>query len=73
MAFDRLFYVRLGYIGLGDCPAGLKPPVGAKNKRKVAVKNKESPLKNRCHERDYSIFFYEFKNVKPFLRSHLIF
>ena len=23
MAFDRLFQVRLGYIGLGDCPTGL--------------------------------------------------
>ena len=23
MAFDRLFEVRSGYIGLGDCPTGL--------------------------------------------------
>ena len=47
MAFYRLFYVRLGYIGLGDCPTGLEPPAGARNRRKVTVKNtKNHPL--RC-------------------------
>ena len=33
MAFDRL-----GYIGLGDCPEGLEPPTGARNRRKATVK-----------------------------------
>ena len=32
MAFYGLFYVRLGYIWLGDCPAGLEPPAGAINR-----------------------------------------
>ena len=38
MAFDRLFYVRLGFIGLGDCPAGLELPTGARTRRKATVK-----------------------------------
>ena len=44
----------LGYIGLGDCPtwlgnwpAGLEPPAGDRNRRKVTVKNtKNRPI--RC-------------------------
>ena len=40
-------------IALG--PAGLEPPVGAWNRRKATVKKKqESPLKERCHEKDYT-------------------
>ena len=38
MAFVRLFQVRLCYIGLGDCPSGLEPPAGARNRRKATVK-----------------------------------
>ena len=37
MAFERLFLVRLGYIG--DCPAGLELPAVARNRRKSTVKN----------------------------------
>ena len=31
-------YFRLGYVRLDDCPAGLVPPTGARNRRKAAVK-----------------------------------
>ena len=39
--------VRLGYIWLGDCPAGLELPPGARNKRKATVKEntKYRPLR----------------------------
>ena len=36
--FDRLFKVRFGYVELGDCPAVLEPPAGARNRRKATVK-----------------------------------
>ncbi len=50
MAFDRLFYVRLG-----DCPAGLEPSAVARNRRKATVKiRRNAPFKRRCHERDYT-------------------
>ena len=49
MAFDRL-----GYIGLGDCPTGLEHPAGDRNREKLLLKNKESSLKERCHERYYT-------------------
>ena len=36
-------------------PAGVEPPAGARNRRKAAVKkNEESPLKEVCHEWDYT-------------------
>ena len=38
------------FIGLGDCPAGLEPPPGARNRRKSTVKYEETPLERRCHE-----------------------
>ena len=45
MVFDKLFYVRLGYIGLGDCPRGLynwprrvRAPAVARDRRKATVK-----------------------------------
>ena len=48
MAFDRLFQVQLGYIGLGYCPmggyangpAGLEQPTGARNNRKATVQKR---------------------------------
>ncbi len=37
-------YFRLGFIGLGDCPAGLEPTAGSRNRRKAAVKNTKNRL-----------------------------
>ncbi len=43
---------------LGDHPAGLEPPAGARNRRKATVKrNEESLLKERCHESIPKIFY----------------
>ena len=38
VVFYRLFKVRLVQVRIGDCPAGLEPPTGAKNKRKATLK-----------------------------------
>ena len=35
-------YFRLGYIGLGDFPAGLEPPAWARNRRKATVKIRQN-------------------------------
>ena len=43
VAFN-VFYVRLGYIWLDDCPAGLDPPAGARNMRKATVKIRRNTL-----------------------------
>ena len=59
MAFNSLFYFRSGYIGLGDCSAGLgnwprwvRAPAGARNRNR---KYEESLLKERFHKRGYTI------------------
>ena len=31
-------YFRLGLVNVNDCPTGLEPPAGAKNRRKATVK-----------------------------------
>ena len=52
-----IVYFRIDYIGLGDCPTWLSnwPPAGARNRREACVKkNEETPLKERCHKRDYT-------------------
>ena len=55
-------YFRSGYIGLGDCPAGLGNwPSGARNRRKATVKG-------RCHERDYNNFSSN-KNGNCYLKT----
>ena len=56
MACYRLFWVRLGYIGLGDCPTGLgnwprRVRAGARNRREATVKN----TKNRTIRCDVTI------------------
>ena len=33
-----LKWLLIGYFGLGDCPAGLEPPAGARRRRKATVK-----------------------------------
>ncbi len=39
-AIRRIFkWLLLGYIRLGDCPTGLEPPAGARNRKKATVKN----------------------------------
>ncbi len=38
--FLRIFIIsfdRLGFVRVNDCPAGLGPPAGAKNRRKATV------------------------------------
>ena len=48
MAIRRIFkMVRLVYIGLGDWPTGLEPPAGARNRRKVTVKNTTNEKSSR--------------------------
>ena len=37
VAFERLFWDRLGQDMSGDCPAGLEPLAGARNWRKATV------------------------------------
>ena len=57
-------YFRLVYIGLGYCPTGLgnwprrfrAPRRGQKQDKSYCEKYIESPLKVRCHERDYTHF-----------------
>ncbi len=44
IAFDRL--IRLGHLRVNDCPAGLEPPAGVKNRRKTSLKNEETRLLN---------------------------
>ena len=54
-----VFFTFCKYPLLGIGPAGLEPTVKARNRRKAAVKkNEESPLKDRCHERDYTYKHY---------------
>ena len=51
--------VRLGYIGLDDCPAGLGNwPAVARNRIKLLWKYEESPLKGLYHERDFTLYFF---------------
>ncbi len=35
---EELFQVRWGKLRVNDCPAGLGPPTGARNRRKDSVK-----------------------------------
>ncbi len=36
-------WLLIGYVGLGDCPAGLEPPERASNRRKATVKICRNP------------------------------
>ncbi len=38
LLFSSLFLVRLGQVRVKGCPAGLKPPSGVRNRRKVMLK-----------------------------------
>ena len=42
---------------LGNWPRRLRAPAGARNRRKATEKYEESPLKVRCHEKDYNPIF----------------
>ena len=44
VVFKKWLLVRLGYIWLGDCPAGLEPSAGARNRRKATMKIRRNPL-----------------------------
>ena len=43
VAFERLFQVKLGYVNVNDCSAGLEPPAVARNRRKSTVKIGRNP------------------------------
>ena len=34
----------IGWVSVNDCPAGLEPPAGARNRRKATVKTQRNPL-----------------------------
>ncbi len=64
MAFNRLFEVRLGYIGLGDCPAGLELPTGARNMRKATkINTKNRPLGSDATKGSIPKCAYNYRNV----------
>ena len=46
VVFSKWLLIMIGYIGLGDCPAGLKPPTGVRNRKKNYCENtKKRPLR----------------------------